>query len=244
LFSIGIGGSNRRQVTNGSEAIPLVAVSGNGLIAYAATSASRLVRIDMSSGAVTELIAPSPLSTGSYRVSLPLTQVAAAGSLMELHGSGLASVNHLSLCGRMLPLTPGRARFQVPWDLPDGACQLLVSADSSFEHGLSLDLRLYDVQFAQGSALVQTNPAWPGPVIVAYMTGLGPVDNNGLVSPGFRCSIDSMPVEVLYAGLAPVFTGSYQVNVRVPAPLTGNPTLRCGWDDGKGTAGTTVFLVP
>ena len=101
------------------------------------------------------------------------------------------------------------------WDLPEGPCQVIVTSDSPFEHGIDLQVRQYDPRFLDYGAGVgllyhsdfdsdisQGNPARAGEVIVAYMTGLGPVDNNGLVSAGFQCRFDVTPVEVLYAGLA------------------------------------------
>src|SRR5258707_290108 len=74
------------------------------------------------------------------------------------------------------------------------------------------------------------SPAHPGEVIVAYMTGLGPVDDNGEVKSGFSCSFDSAQGDILYAGLAPGLTGSYQVNIRVPNLHSSLASLFCGWD--------------
>jgi uncharacterized protein (TIGR03437 family) len=81
-------------------------------------------------------------------------------------------------------------------------------------------VRAYDPQFELGILLhddyrfiTSTSPAHPGEVIVAYLTGLGPVDDSGAVKPGFGCSFDSAPGEILYAGLVPGLTGSYQVNI-------------------------------
>ena len=59
--------------------------------------------------------------------------------------------------------------------------------------------------------------AWPSPgdIVQTYMTGLGPVDVNGEVKSGFSCSFDFTQGDILFAGLAPGLTGSYQVNIRV-----------------------------
>ncbi|MEO8127308.1 MAG: hypothetical protein ABI822_09465, partial [Bryobacteraceae bacterium] len=239
LFSIGIGGANRRQVTSGSEPIVSVVVSGDGRVAYAVTAASRLLRIDTATGTSTELISPTPLITATYRVYPPETSIAAVGSLIDLYGSGLDGAVQFTLCGRSVLLQPDSlkrfTRFQVPWDLPEGACQGIISSGSPFEHGINLDVRLYDPRFAPGG-VAATNG-----VIVAYMTGLGPVDGSGNIASGFQCRLDSTPAEVLYAGLAPGFTGFYQVNIRVPASPPLQASLTCGWDLDR-QAVTTVML--
>ncbi len=74
-----------------------------------------------------------------------------------------------------------------------------------------------------------TNPALPGEVIVLYATGLGPVENQpgtGILAPESPLSRIVVPplvtiagqnAAVEFAGLAPLFAGLYQLNVRVPA---------------------------
>ena len=260
LFTVGIGGSNRRQITNERDGIAIAVVSGNGLVAFAVTSSSRLLRIDVASGVATELVSATPVITASYRVFRPQTTIAAVGSLIDLYGSRLASVRQLIFCGRPADLLPDLAqryiRFQVLWDLPEGPCQVIVTSDSPFEHGIDLEVRQYDPRFLDygtgvgllyhsdfDSDISQANPARAGEVIVAYMTGLGPVDNNRLVSAGFQCRFDVTPVEVLYAGLAPQFLGFYQVNIRVPVlgSVDLAPSLSCGWDVTR-QAATRVWL--
>ncbi len=148
LFSIGIGGNNGRQVTHEKDAIVSAVVSGDGLLAFAVTSTSRLLRIDAASGATTELVAATPLILAANRAATPTTPIAAVGSLMQLAGSGLDGSAELSLCGRPVTLMQDRARFQVPWDLPEGSCSLVVSSGSPFESGIDLEVKQYDPRFA------------------------------------------------------------------------------------------------
>jgi uncharacterized protein (TIGR03437 family) len=77
-----------------------------------------------------------------------------------------------------------------------------------------------------------THPAHAGDIISIYCTGLGPVNppvdvtqpapNTPLsnVTGQLSVIIGNTSAEVLFAGLAPGFTGLYQVNARVPASVT------------------------
>jgi uncharacterized protein (TIGR03437 family) len=87
-------------------------------------------------------------------------------------------------------------------------------------------------------------PGTPGEVLVAYATGLGPVQPpvpSGHVAPreplstiiegsGLRrytILINEAPTNVLFAGLAPDFVGLYQLNFQVPLnAVEGDNTLR------------------
>ncbi len=250
LFSIAIDGSNRRQLTHEKDAIVSAVVAGNGLVAFAVTSTSRLLRIDVASGATSELVAATPLIIAANRASAPTTSIAAAGSLMQIAASGLDGSAQLSLCGRPVTLTQHLTRFQVPFDLPEGTCSLVVSSGSPFESGIDLEVKQYDPQFAGTLLFLHGDfkglvspiaPAKAGEVIVAYMSGLGPVDPSGLVAAGFQCRFDAVPAEVQYAGLAPGFTGFYQVNVRVPSPAPLSSTATCGFDSSR-QASASVWL--
>ena len=259
LYVIGIGGGVARPITHVVDQIGAVVVSGDGLVGYAVTGSAQLVRIDLTSGSVTELAPATPLLTAAYRVwpadsNSPGTTVAAVGSLMEFGGFGLGGIRQITLCGRSVPVStsiffPG-PRLQVPWDLPEGPCQAIAQSDSPFEHAIDLNVRERDPQFEAGIVLhddyrtiTSGSPAHPGEVIVAYMTGLGPVDDNGEVKSGFSCSFDSAQGDILYAGLAPGLTGSYQVNIRVPNLHSSLASLFCGWDPVT-RARATVWLGP
>jgi uncharacterized protein (TIGR03437 family) len=256
LYVIGIGGGVARPIAQAPDSIDNVVVSGDGLVGYAGSD--RLVRIDLTSGAVTELASVTPLLTTAYRVwpadpKSPGTTVAAVGSLMVLGGSGLESIRQIALCGRSVPFVPFSIfgpRFQVPWDLPEGPCQAIAQSDSPFEHAIDLEVREYDPQFELGvllhdnfRSITSSSPAHPGEVIVAYMTGLGPVDDDGGLKPGFNCSFDSTQAEILYAQLAAGLTGAYQVNIRVPNLNSDFASLSCGWDLAT-RASTAVWLAP
>ena len=79
-----------------------------------------------------------------------------------------------------------------------------------------------------GRANSASNPASGNETLVAYATGLGPI--NGPMVTGQPASsttleatlqtvtatIGSVPATVSFAGLSPGFTGLYQVNVQLP----------------------------
>jgi uncharacterized protein (TIGR03437 family) len=182
------------------------------------------------------------------------------GSVLNLGGSGLGTTRQLMFCGQPVPFTvvnPGTVQFQVPWDAHQGTCQAVVQTDSPFEHGIDLEVQEFDPQYAgypgaflhhqDFSGVTQAAPAHPGETIVTYMTGLGPVDSTGQVTrPGFTCFFDGVAGTVLYAGLAPGFTGFYQVNVSVPNVSPRQATLSCGWGAAMDLpslfASTTVWI--
>ena len=101
-------------------------------------------------------------------------------------------------------------------------------------------------QFGQRRAVVQNqdgtlnaydNPARPGSVIVAYLTGQGALDNllvAGQAAAAKPLSAAALPVsaafgdkpgEVLFAGMTPGFVGLLQVNLRVPNGIAGDQPL-------------------
>jgi uncharacterized protein (TIGR03437 family) len=95
--------------------------------------------------------------------------------------------------------------------------------------------------------ITEQNPARPGEVVHAYAVGLGPT--NPVVAYGeaapsqepfaqlaasLACTVYlqgplplSVPVEILFAGLAPGFAGVYQVDWRVPAAAAGFFSVGC-----------------
>jgi len=82
------------------------------------------------------------------------------------------------------------------------------------------------------------NPAAPGTVIAAYLTGLGPVQPpvaTGAQAPFnvlsrttdlVTATIGGLPATVVFSGLAPGYTGLYQVNVQVLQLTTGQYLLQ------------------
>src|ERR1035441_7328250 len=86
-----------------------------------------------------------------------------------------------------------------------------------------------------GSVVTDANPAMPGEALAVYLTGLGavsPAITDGAVGPSGTLSYATSTIGVQFsgitgtndfAGLAPNYSGLYQLNVTVPPGLTAGP---------------------
>ncbi len=242
---IDIDGSSLRRLTDDPSGIATAILSGDGRVAYALSRTGRLLRIDVDSGAETELIPPflqvfsmSPLVAGS-RVDIEAFE---------------APDFRLSLDGQPLELTrdaPGRFHFVLPFDLAGQTPRL--RAESSFPPGpfqpqlfdqdvvvFQLSPRAYDLPPEYGgpgaygmrfsrvydeslSRLVTPFlPAAPGDVVNVLATGLGPVlPATGELATPLSCrwasTTDLTPIDPLFAGLHPTDPGVYLLRFRLPA---------------------------
>jgi len=133
--------------------------------------------------------------------------------------------------------------FQVPYEIPAGGKATVVVTNNGMASA-PVEVDVFPVQPGifttdgeRAAALhgftlepvTAANPASPGEVIALYATGLGPVDNpveTGALAPLAPLSrtalqplvtIGGQDAAVEFAGLAPLFAGLYQLNVRVPA---------------------------
>jgi len=249
-------------------------VSGSGNFAFLATTAGRILRVSLAGdmpGPLEELALappyftlPGSLSPGEY---VPLLG-SASGTVQDLQGHIL--LDDLPLV--VLAAKPGEVDVQVPWEQPTGQAlfHLTVPTASPFEQDQTvsvLPLSLAFLTLPAGSrsflgpiALVrgdfsglQTTQPQSGDIVVAYMTGLGPVQGvpvTGQPAPGtplfpiqgaltcmFTPGISTL--ETLFAGLAPGLIGIYQVSFRMPddpnnlTPLMG---MQCSLNGPGGSA--------
>lgn len=144
-----------RQLTR-EEGIAEVALSGNGNVAFAVTCHGRMLRIDIASGAVSELIPRTPFITNPPLSGLHtyIYDAIAPGSLIPLTGTGLSSssqsavpplprtfggvtVRIAGIPAAIQAVSPGVVWIQVPWELQEqqNAPLEFLSGDSSFETG-------------------------------------------------------------------------------------------------------------
>ncbi len=248
-----------RQLTNEADGIVEVTLSGDGRLAFAATNGGRLLRIDVATGAVTDLIPRSPWITNSISPVAP-------GSMYQFTGHNLspAQIRIGGVDAPILASTPEQVWFQVPWEVPlQEAVEVeYVSGSSPLESppGTLAVQSVAPARFTSDYAMLaahqdfsglitEASPALAGEVIAVYLTGLGPVSPPvatgepspeaplALVTGPLRCQFwDGGPNDsrIYFAGLAPGMVGVYQVSLEVPAGLRTNPVgLVC--DFGLGT---------
>ncbi len=147
----------------------------------------------------------------------------------------------ISVPGHLYYVSPGQVNVQVPWELAgQTSTQIKVSIDASSGTVVTVpvapaspSLFIYGQSQAaaldENAALVgSVNPARRGHIISLFANALGPVSNTpgtGDPAPSSplavtntipTVSIAGIPATVQFSGLAPGFTGLYQVNVIVP----------------------------
>ena len=143
-----------RQLTHEAEGISEVALSGDGRVAYAVTRQGRLLRIEVASGAVLEIVPRTAWLANSTLSSLIGYVIVSPGSLISMTGLGLSASSKAAAPPLPRTLADVRVRiggmdaviqsvspdtiwFQVPWELPaqEDARFEFLSGDSPFETG-------------------------------------------------------------------------------------------------------------
>jgi minor extracellular serine protease Vpr len=133
--------------------------------------------------------------------------------------------------------------FQVPYDTHTGPGAVQVEVFDGRDRTASIITDSYTedpgvfayqanyalaVHSSDGALVGPDDPAFPGEVLVLYVTGLGPLSlqlQDGYPAPSdplahtvdpFSVLVDGQDSEVFFSGLAPGFVGLYQINLRVP----------------------------
>ena len=156
----------------------------------------------------------------------------AAGSIDTLYGAALADAT-LSLNGTILQQlyrADTQINFYVPATTPLGPTALIVTNAAGITATTRVNITATDpgifpgaVVHAGTSVSADTTPVKAGDYIEIYCTGLGPtrLAPNGLrltaVTPAIY--IGSTPLSPAFSGLAPGFTGLYQIDVQIPGGL-------------------------
>jgi uncharacterized protein (TIGR03437 family) len=265
-------------------------ISGDGSVAFIASTSGRILKFHIA-GAVgaPEILIPATPDAGHGR-QFPV------GSLVRLSGYLPGSADELRgrilLDGQPAPVLFVDAHgvaIQVPWeqhtaevpfrlDIPSGSPFIdyeLVTAVPfypGFEPLDPGDRAIVPIKLIKGdfSGLVTTQPQ-PGDIVIAYMTGLGPVQGqpqtavptpvgvlmplDGQIACTFLVQQTSLvPVpqqsaaETLFAGLAPGLIGIYQVSFRMPADAGQGRIngIRCQLTTplGSGSVGVIFFSPP
>ncbi len=149
----------------------------------------------------------------------------------------------LSLPGRMYYVSPTQLNLQVPWELQGQTSALIkVTVEDSQGPLYTLPLAQYspafflngefiDAEDATGNEITSSNPATGGQTVVLYVNGLGPVDHQPPtgqptpLSPAAQTlahptiTIGGQQAQIQFSGLAPGYSGLYQVSVVIPVGL-------------------------
>ena len=186
-------------------------------------------------------------------------------------GAGYVTV---TACGRNIPLYsvyPGQINAQLPFECPaSGTTQLTVTAGGQASEVQSVTLAsgspgLFTVNASgsgdgvilHGDSLLvsSANPAQSGEEVVIYCTGLGAttppfatgtaVTGNNQVVNAVAVAIGGKSAMVAYSGLTVGFAGLYQINVVVPAGLSGSqPIVLTAGSNSASRAGVNVSVTP
>lgn len=191
-------------------------------------------------------VAPgSYVSIYGSNISLATDVASAANLPLSLDGVSVSfdiPSAGISVPGYLYYVSPGQVNIQVPWELEgQSSAQVKVSIGSNSGNVVTVPLAAYSPGIflygqSQAAALDEngnligaSNPAQRGHVISIYANGLGPVANqpaSGMPAPSSplattqsqpTVTIGGVATQVQFSGLAPQFTGLYQVNVTVPA---------------------------
>lgn len=259
-------------LTHEPEGIADQTITGDGTTVFAATYSGRLLSIDIASGKVTQLLDSTPpryltLGTtpvpGSYNWLMYTSDTS-----LQIRANGVPAILLGVQPGRLLMQVP----WEVPPD-PSAATvvwgrepvwELVVSLGVPSVTGVALPLdAAYDIAIHEDwSRLVTRNdPARAGEIIHVYGTGWGSVDGvvpSGQPTPADRLfqitapcqwattdlyNSPALPVEVLFAGLAPGLTGVYQLNLRIP-PDWPYQTFIAACRTSSASYGTTAYPIP
>jgi uncharacterized protein (TIGR03437 family) len=181
-----------------------------------------------------------------------LSQQTASATTIPLPGA-LASTQ-VRVNGEVAPLlyvSPNQINAQMPLGVSTGqpatlsvtsglgrsnavAVNVTPGAPGIFEYGQSRAI----VQNPDSSLNSDADPAHPGDIVVAYLTGGGPVTPAGPLATGgpapngpspttlnYSISVGGQPVTQYYLGLTPGFVGLYQANFQVPNVASGDYPL-------------------
>jgi uncharacterized protein (TIGR03437 family) len=153
---------------------------------------------------------------------------------LNLAGSGTAEVLLNGRAAQVFYSGTRQVNFHVPYETQTGTAEVVVrtsigSSDAAkvpvtaVQPGVFFDAPtgFGAVTVANTGQVTQVRPAARGEILEIYATGLGVVEEQAsgprttLTSP--QVTIGGVAAEVTFSGLAPGYTGLYQINARVPA---------------------------
>jgi glucosylceramidase len=208
-------------------AIPAPAFPANGAVNAAAPEAA------LSPGALFSIYGVNLAAEAQWPLRLPLPATMAAASV-QING----------IAAPLLYVSPLQINAQVPWEAAPGSATLTVThagvAASQTVAMAAAGPAIFTVDGTRAAAKnqdysvnSQDNPAPAGQAILLFGTGLGGVspavpagaaasaDPLSWVTAKVTATVGGAPADVSFAGLAPGFAGLWQINVTLPAGVSG-----------------------
>jgi uncharacterized protein (TIGR03437 family) len=222
-------------------------------IIAAVTNAASFAADAISTGSLVSLfgshLAPVTWSAGSTPLPLSLVDT---------------SVTINGVVAPLLYVSANQINVQVPYEVPAGSATVAVRSGGLSSAPFTIAVLhaapgLFFNSQGQaaaindgGSANSEASPASVGSVVSVYLTGIGPlsasVDDGTAPASGetitatspVTATIGGLPAEVQFAGLAPLYPGTAQVNLKIPVGASGTSALVISID---GHTSNTVQLV-
>lgn len=151
----------------------------------------------------------------------------------------------------LLFVSPRQINFQVPFETLTATTPVVVVTGTQQSSSQSVAVTTYAPstfvnpntggpivqRHPDGALITPDNPAKPGDTLIVYITGIGGLDvtpatgaaalaeplSTSTVTP--TVTLANVPVQVLFAGLAPNFVGLGQINIVLPAELPAGDEL-------------------
>jgi uncharacterized protein (TIGR03437 family) len=232
-MTMGVAGNATVTATSPGYETPVAPVaSTNGAVVNGATFAAGYA---VSPGSIASFFGGFLATSSASASSLPLPNTLANVS---------ATVNG-TIPVPLFYASAGQVNFQVPFEAAGSYANFAVTTASGQTLTVPLLLNAVSpgiftnangaaaVHGVTGMPITSASPAQPGEVISLFTTGLGavyPTPATGaaasasplsLVSSQVTATIGGQSAAVSFAGLAPTFVGLYQVNVQIPAGVSG-----------------------
>jgi uncharacterized protein (TIGR03437 family) len=219
--------------------------SGNGVAVYGelAVDAPVIAAVTNAGSYSTDAISPGSLISlfGSN-----LAGITASAQTVPLPVSVAdTSVTINSVAAPILFESPGQINAQVPWEVAAGPANVVVRTRGASSHPVNVTIQVaapglftdeggYAAALnTDGSVNSTRHPALAGSVVSVFFTGQGPVTmavDDGAPPPTgtivsatstISATIGGAAAQVQFAGLAPLYAGVAQMNVKVPALTSG-----------------------
>jgi uncharacterized protein (TIGR03437 family) len=168
----------------------------------------------------------------------------------------------------LLFVSPQQINAQIPSEIGAGPATVVVRVMGTVSAPVTITVRVASpgvftdgqgqaaLLNADGSVNSPQNPAASGSIVSAFFTGQGPVSavvEDGAAPPAgqeisatstISATIGSLPAEITFAGLAPLYPGVAQMNLKIPALTSGVHSLIINISGAASNAAQLVISGP